>query len=125
MTKTINIPQLIETNPTMSISSTSSTFMVRDLKIGQAKLDTKSRKEETSPVVPNIVVVPNNKNDTEEGWNDITKGNCKAKSSENGTRVIVTKIHDHQLTTTGHGNIPSSPNPTTDQKIEKKKKKKK
>ena len=109
MTKNTNIPQLIVNNPTMSISSTSSTFLVRDLKIENAKLDTKSSEEGKTPVVPNIVVITNNKNDTEEGWTDITKGNQKAKSSGNGTGVIVTKIYNQQLTTPGHGNILSNP----------------
>ena len=123
MTKNTNTPQLIVNNPTMSISSTSSTFLVRDLKIENAKLDTKSSEEGKTPVVPNIVVVTNNKNDTEEGWTDITKGNRKAKSSGNGTGVIVTEIYDQQLSTPGHGNILSSTTPTTDRKTEKKKKK--
>merc|ERR1711884_585201 len=125
MTKNTNTPHLLVNNPTMSISSTLSTFLVKDLKIENAKLDTKSSEEGKSPVVPNIVVITNNKNDIEEGWTDITKSNRKAKSSGNVTGAIVTGINDQQLTVTGHGNFVSSTNPTTDPKMEKKKKKKK
>merc|ERR1711884_750467 len=113
MTKNTNTPHLLVNNPTMSISSTSSTFLVKDLKIENTKLDTKSSKEGKSPVVPNIVVLTNNKNDIEEGWTDITKSNRKAKSSGNVTGAIVTGINDQQLTVTGHGNFSSSTNPTT------------
>merc|ERR1712214_57788 len=95
--------EFFETQSEPSMSSTSSTFLVKDLKIENAKLDTKSSKEGKSPVVPNIVVITNNKNDIEDGWTDITKGNRKAKSSGNVTGAIVTEINDQQLTLTGHG----------------------
>ena len=121
MTKYTKKPQLIDTIPTMSVSSASSTITVRNLKIGKAKSITKSDEEEKALVLPKIVVVNN-----EEGWNDISKGNRKAKSSGNGTGAIVTAIYDQKLTTTGHGNIPSKTIPITDpSKMEKKKKKRK
>ena len=123
MTKYTKMPQLIDTNPTMSVSSASSTFTVQNLKIGQAKSVTKSNEEEKALVLPKIVVVNNN---NEEGWNDIIKGNQKAKSSGNGTGAIVTAIYDQKLTTTDHGNILSKTTPITDPpKMEKKKTKKK
>ena len=81
MTKYTDTTQLIDTNPTMSISSASSTFLVKDFKLGQAKSATKSNKEEKVPVVPTMVLVKNN-NDNEEGWNDIIKGNQKANHLE-------------------------------------------
>ena len=58
MTKYTDMPQLIDTNLTMSISSLSSTFLVRDLKTGKTKSATKSDKEEKAPVVPEMELKP-------------------------------------------------------------------
>merc|ERR1711884_1028571 len=98
-------PQLIDTNPTMSVSSASSTFLVKDLKPGQAKSAKKSNKEEKAPVVPTMVLVKNNNDNNKEGWNKITKGNQKATSSGKAKGTIVSAINDHKITTSGHGNI--------------------
>merc|ERR1712214_152525 len=91
-------------------ASASSTFLVRDLKSGQAKFTTKLIEEEKVPILPTMVVVDNNTDN--KGWKAINKGNRKAKSEGTGTGVIVTAIHEQKYATSGHGLIPTKP--TTD-----------
>ena len=107
MTKYTALQQSIDNKSTLSDASASLTFLVKNLKPGQAKSATKSIKEGKEPSLPTMVVVDNN-NDN-KGWKAIIKGNRKAKSEGTGTGVIVTAIHEQKYATSDHGLILVTP----------------
>ena len=125
MTKFTALQQSIDNKSTMSNESLSSTFLVKNLKPGQAKSATKPIKEGKIPILPTMVVVDNNNDD--KGWRAIIKGDRKAKSEGTGTGAIVTTIHEQKYATTGHGLIIAKPttNPSKEEKKKNKKKNKK
>jgi len=125
MTKFTALQQSIDNKSTLSDESASSTFLVKNLKPGQAKSATKSIKEGKVPSLPKMIVVDNNNDD--KGWRAIIKGDRKAKSEGTGTGAIVTTIHEQKYATTGHGLIIAKPttNPSKEEKKKNKKKNKK